>query len=317
MTGIGDPTSPELANPNVNLFGKLSYQADRLGLIEAHLQPRGCRPRHPRPPCHQHRRSPGGCATATSSPTAATSSTTHQYRPGSSGPGSSATASPTSFWPGIRPSGTSGCWAATSRWCSCGRLRGHRRTFLAAGAERFSQLNSLDQDIFSLQNNLSFGTGDHRITVGTANEFYKFDNAFFQARIGVWAFNNLDSLAAGLRRPFSGCCPRRPGPRDHCAVQRSAVRPLRSGRVDAQRPPDAHRRHPNGCAVQRQAGGESGALSNPAPADQHGEFPSGNVLWSPRLGFNFDPVGMAAPSCGAASDISPVGRPMCGSRMPS
>jgi hypothetical protein len=35
MTGIGDALAPKLANPNVNLFGKLSWQLQRLGLVEA------------------------------------------------------------------------------------------------------------------------------------------------------------------------------------------------------------------------------------------------------------------------------------------
>ena len=111
------------------------------------------------------------------------------------------------------------------------RRGGHRGQLPGGGRRAFSQLNSLDQDIFSLQNNLSFGTGEHRITVGTANEFYKFDNAFFQARIGVWAFNSLDSLEAAPAA-FQRVLPtaaRPEGPISQFDVRQSACTPRTNG----------------------------------------------------------------------------------------
>src|SRR5260370_31574741 len=75
-------------------------------------------------------------------------------------------------------------------------------SWLAAGAERFSQANSLDQNIFQVQDNLTFGLDKHRLTVGTSNEFLKIRNLFLQAAIGVWAFDSLDAFDAGTPLAF-------------------------------------------------------------------------------------------------------------------
>src|SRR5438552_5112386 len=71
---------------------------------------------------------------------------------------------------------------------------------IAAGAERFSQGNSLDQDIYEVTDNLTFSRGAHLLTVGTHNEFFHFFNVFFPASMGVWSFRSPDSLLAG--NPF-------------------------------------------------------------------------------------------------------------------
>ena len=63
-----------------------------------------------------------------------------------------------------------------------------------AGAERFSQANSLDQDIYELTDNLTFGLGDNRITIGTHNEFFHFNNVFFPQSIGQWTFANAGPI---------------------------------------------------------------------------------------------------------------------------
>src|SRR2546426_212604 len=48
---------------------------------------------------------------------------------------------------------------------------------LVAGAEQFSQANRLDQDIYELTDNVTFGlSGGHRLTLGTHNEFFHFTN---------------------------------------------------------------------------------------------------------------------------------------------
>ena len=54
-------------------------------------------------------------------------------------------------------------------------------TNIAAGGERFSQANSLDQKIGEITDNLTFAKGAHLITVGTHNEFFNFKNVFFPA----------------------------------------------------------------------------------------------------------------------------------------
>ncbi len=67
---------------------------------------------------------------------------------------------------------------------------------LVSGAERSSQANQLDQDIQEITDNFTFSLGaEHRITLGTQNQWYKVRNLFGQQRYGDWTFNSLDSLA--------------------------------------------------------------------------------------------------------------------------
>jgi hypothetical protein len=62
------------------------------------------------------------------------------------------------------------------------------------GAERFSQANRLDHDIFQFTNNLTGRFGDHRLTFGTHNEFYKFANLFEPGLLGLWTYNSITDL---------------------------------------------------------------------------------------------------------------------------
>lgn len=82
---------------------------------------------------------------------------------------------------------------------------------LIAGAEYFSQGNELDQDSWELTNNLSFTTGDHRLTFGAQSQWFSFRNLFAPGITGEWSFNSLDDLAAGNPSAFRRGVPYRPG----------------------------------------------------------------------------------------------------------
>jgi hypothetical protein len=69
---------------------------------------------------------------------------------------------------------------------------------LQSGAERFSQGNELDQDIYEFTDNLTFPMGAHRITVGTRNEIYRVRNLFAQSSYGVWTFDDVADFEAGV-----------------------------------------------------------------------------------------------------------------------
>lgn len=67
---------------------------------------------------------------------------------------------------------------------------------IVTGAERSSQANQLDQDVYEFTNNFTFSLGSaHRFTLGTSNQWYKVRNLFGQQKYGSWQFNSLDSLA--------------------------------------------------------------------------------------------------------------------------
>ena len=56
------------------------------------------------------------------------------------------------------------------------------------GTEYSSGVNSLDQNIWTLEDNFSIYSGNHAITIGTHNEVYNMKNAFIQAAYGDYAY---------------------------------------------------------------------------------------------------------------------------------
>jgi hypothetical protein len=166
---------------------------------------------------------------------------------------------------------------------------------LAAGAGEFCPTRRTDQDAFELTDNLTFGLGGHRITVGAHSELLHFLNTYFFGSSGVWAFASLDSLEQGLAYFYTRNIPgplRPDGPRADFRVRQvgfylqdqwSPVRRLTitAGlRFDVPFFPD---KPSFNQVLQEQLGVDTR------------EYPSGNVLWSPRLGFNYD-LGGAAPT---------------------
>ena len=170
-------------------------------------------------------------------------------------------------------------------------------TYVAAGADRFSQANILDQRVIEFTDNVTFSRGQHQITVGTHNEFFHFRNVFFPASIGVWNFSSPDSLRLGLPNRFERALPtaQRPdGPIADFNVKqfgfyaedRFAPVPkltLTAGvRIDVPYQPSPAF-NPTLDTIAFPALGGKGVNT--------GSFPSGNILWSPRLGFNYDVTG--------------------------
>lgn len=164
-------------------------------------------------------------------------------------------------------------------------------TQLVAGAERFSQDNSLNQDIYELTDNVTFGVGDHRVTIGTHNEFFHFNNHFFPQSIGQWTFANIDSFVNNAPVRFDRALALRPGgPTADFNVHQYGVYlqdqynigtlSLTAGlRWDNPVFPDAPTFNPKLDSVTASWAG--GAINTSA-------IPSANPTWSPRLGFNWD-----------------------------
>ncbi len=68
---------------------------------------------------------------------------------------------------------------------------------LVAGTERSSGANSLDQKILEITDDYTLIKGNHTITIGTHNEFFKFDNLFVQDIYGTYFFNSINDLQNG------------------------------------------------------------------------------------------------------------------------
>lgn len=172
-------------------------------------------------------------------------------------------------------------------------------TFLV-GAERFSQANELDQDVFEITNNLTFGRGSHRVTVGTHNEWISFRNLFFPNSTGSWRFGSLDSLAQGLANrftrtiPYSDAAAGRPGSlvagvpvADWAVTQLGAY-------VQDQWDVRDNLTITAGFRFDVPILGDAPVYSGAADSAfgiRTDNVPSGNILWSPRIGFNWDVTG--------------------------
>ena len=70
------------------------------------------------------------------------------------------------------------------------------------GSERSSTANELDQDIIEITNNLKIFKNKHVITIGTHNEFFKFRNLFINNLNGRWRFASVADFNSNSPRQF-------------------------------------------------------------------------------------------------------------------
>jgi outer membrane receptor for ferrienterochelin and colicin len=90
-----------------------------------------------------------------------------------------------------------------------------RNAQVILGSEQFSQANELNQDILAITNDLTWVRGRHNLTFGTHNEFFDFSNLFLAPAFGYYFFPNLAAFEAGTPSNFevtfaTGNDPRRP-----------------------------------------------------------------------------------------------------------
>ncbi len=78
---------------------------------------------------------------------------------------------------------------------------------MVAGTEASSQGNRLDQRTFELTENLTIPVGDHHITFGTKNLFYRPINLFGQNSMGSWTFTDSTQFKAGNPVSYSVSAP--------------------------------------------------------------------------------------------------------------
>ncbi len=167
---------------------------------------------------------------------------------------------------------------------------GPRNGEINAGTERFSGANSLDQDILELTDNFTFLRGPHSITIGTHNEFFKFDNLFLSDAYGYYYFPDLAAYEAGTATQYSVSFANGANPRAATSFKVSQYG-LYAGddwrvndrltmtlglRADTSQFPDS----PSFNPIVQNAIGYSTAAT-----------PSEDVVLSPRIGFNWDPTG--------------------------
>jgi hypothetical protein len=62
------------------------------------------------------------------------------------------------------------------------------------GSERYSPANYLNQDIWTITDNVTFHKGEHEITVGTHNEFFTMENLFIRENYGSYVYSSVDDF---------------------------------------------------------------------------------------------------------------------------
>lgn len=164
---------------------------------------------------------------------------------------------------------------------------------LSAGTEQFSGANKLNQDIIEITDNFSYLWGNHVFTIGTHNEFFKFFNLFVRNYYGYYVFDNLDSLRNG--HPTSYEHSYSPTGDPEPAAKFNAVQ--LGGYIQ-----DEWRVSPNlkltlGVRVDVPSFPDKPA-TNDSVAKYFGSLgygtdivPKSKLLFSPRVGFNYDVMG--------------------------
>ena len=176
----------------------------------------------------------------------------------------------------------------------CGGNLGTSSSWLAAGTERFSQANILDQNIYQIQDNLTFALEKHRLTAGTSNEFLHIKNVFFQAKYGAWSFEGLDNFENGVADSFQ----RRLAPSDLQAPGTAEFNVSQLGfYVQDEWSVSRNFRLTPGLRIDvpflSTAATNPVLVNNAAFPIDTSKVPSGNILWSPRVGFNWNVDGRA------------------------
>ena len=83
----------------------------------------------------------------------------------------------------------------------------------AFGYEPFTANNILNTNVFQISNNFDIYLGKHTLTLGTYNEFYKFQNGFAPNYYGAYQFNSLQDFydnVNGVTRPVTPARPENP-----------------------------------------------------------------------------------------------------------
>lgn len=164
---------------------------------------------------------------------------------------------------------------------------------MTAGPDRFSSANELDQDVFEITNNFSYYTGNHTFTVGTHNEFYSFRNLFVRSFNGYYQYNSNADFQNDLPAFYQHVYSRKGDPntppnakftvaqfgfyvQDEWTVL-PQLKITYGIRVDIPTYPTTPERNDS--------------IPKYFPELRTDQVPSGNLLWSPRVGFNWDVSG--------------------------
>jgi outer membrane receptor for ferrienterochelin and colicin len=161
---------------------------------------------------------------------------------------------------------------------------------VTAGTERFSGANALDQEVMELTDDFTWVSGSHTVTVGTHNEFFEFKNTFLSEFYGYYFFPTVADFEAGNASVYrisyaTGDDPGRPTAFE---AGQYGLYANDSWRVS------------NALSLTFGIRGDKPSFPdspsfNQTIADRIGfrtdETPSDDIIFSPRVGFNWQPGG--------------------------
>jgi hypothetical protein len=165
----------------------------------------------------------------------------------------------------------------------------------ATGVLEANAINTLDTTPWNgrartleITDNVTVGLGRHLLTVGTHNELHHFRDNLFINSGGTWIFSSLDSLALGRAGHFDRNIPgplQPEGPNVDFRVHQFGLY------LQDQWTPTPRLTLTGGLRVDVPFLPDRG-VTNPAVVARFGfdtgRLPSGNSLWSPRVGVNYD-----------------------------
>ncbi len=160
------------------------------------------------------------------------------------------------------------------------------------GPERSSQANALDQTLIALTDDLTWFLGDHTLTVGTHNEFARFNNLFIQDYYGSYQFPNVDAYESGwsnfYRVSYANTTETggNPQPRAAWNMMQLGLYVQDEWTVSDEFRVTAGVRAD--VPVFLTTPYENPAFAASFPGRSTSTVPSGSVLLSPRVGFNYD-----------------------------
>ncbi len=164
---------------------------------------------------------------------------------------------------------------------------------LDAGSEQFSVANSLDQDIIEVTDNFTWLAGSNVFTFGTHNEFFKFTNLFIRNQYGFWEFPSVSAF--DLNQPSRYQLSYSTVADPNWAAKFSALQYGAYAQVESQVFSNlkitAGIRFDIPTLPDKPSYNRSVDSTFSSLGVSTDKVPSGNVLWSPRLGFNWDVLG--------------------------
>ena len=161
---------------------------------------------------------------------------------------------------------------------------------LVAGSERFSMGNELDQDIVEVRDDFSFSLGSHRLTFGGQAQLFDIRNLFNRDSYGIWQFASIDAFESAVGpEGYSGSVDLGGGIEVNMDAAQYAL--------FAQ---DQWSPTPNLTLTYGVRADVPVLSSKPAFTQsvldafdrRTDEVPSGNILFSPRVGFNWQIPGV-------------------------